>query len=127
MSGELKSAADDLVSALDSKDADRLLASTTDDVQGVDELSRSWLRGKKELNSYLAQVMGAVSEVHTELRDAEERVWGDSGVLTCWLDQDYTYEGSPQHISAPTTMVFRREGGDWKLAVLHSAPLPEQQ
>jgi ketosteroid isomerase-like protein len=126
MPGELKNAANDLVAALDSKDADRLLASIAEDVQGVDEISRRWLRGRSELDSYLGQVMGAVSDVRTELRDAEERVWSDSGVLTCWLDQDYTYEGSAQHISAPTTMVFRREGGEWKLAVLHSVPLPEQ-
>jgi ketosteroid isomerase-like protein len=126
MPGELKSAADDLVAALDSKDSDRLLASTAEDVQGVDEISRRWLRGKSELESYLDQVMGAATDVRTELRDAEERVWGESGVLTCWLDQDYTYEGSAQHVSAPTTMVFRRDGSQWKLALLHSVPLPER-
>jgi ketosteroid isomerase-like protein len=126
MPGELKSAADDLVAALDSKDSERLLASTAEDVQGVDEISRRWLRGKSELESYLDQVMGAATDVRTELRDAEERVWGDSAVLTCWLDQDYTYEGSAQHVCAPTTMIFRRDGSQWKLALLHSVPLPEQ-
>jgi ketosteroid isomerase-like protein len=127
MPGELKSAADALVAAIDSKDVNRVAESLTEEVQGVDELSRQWLRGRSALDSYLAQVMGAVSDVRTELREAEEHVWGDSGVLTCWLDQDYTYEGSARHVSAPTTMVFRREDGEWKLAVLHSAPLPEQQ
>ena len=65
-------------------------------------------------------------DVRTELRDAEERVWGDTGMLTCWLDQDYTMEGNAQHVSAPTTIVFRREGGEWKLALFHSIPLPEK-
>jgi ketosteroid isomerase-like protein len=47
--------------------------------------------------------------------------------LTCWLNQDYTLEGSAQHVSAPTTIVFRRVDGEWKLALFHSIPLPEQE
>jgi ketosteroid isomerase-like protein len=129
MAGELESAANDFVAALDAKDVDRIVASTTEDAQGVDEISRRWLRGRSELDGYLRQLMGAVSDLRTGLQDAEEHVWGDSGVLTCWLDQDYTFEGNAQHISAqaPTTIVFRREGGEWKLALFHSIPLPEQQ
>ena len=65
--------------------------------------------------------------LQSELQDAQERVWGDVGVLTCWLDQGYTFEGNAQHISAPTTIVFRREGGEWKVVLFHSIPLPEQQ
>ena len=50
-------------------------------------------------------------------------MWGDTGVLTRWLDQDYTMDGSPQHVSAPTRIVFRLEDGEWKLALFHSIPL----
>jgi ketosteroid isomerase-like protein len=127
MAGELESVANDLMAALDSKDVDRIVESIGEDAQGVDEISRRWLRGGGELDSYLRQMVGAVSDVRSELRDAHERVWGDVGLLTCWLDQDYTFEGNAQHISAPTTIVFRREGGDWKVALFHSVPLPEQQ
>ena len=127
MPGELKSVANDFVAALDSKDVDRLVEDATDDAQGVDEISRRWLRGRSELDSYLRQLMGAVNDLRTELRDAEEHIWGDVGVLTCWLNQDYTLDGSAQHVSAPTTIVFRRVDGGWKLALFHSIPLPEQQ
>lgn len=126
MSGELESVANDFVAALDSMDVDRMMQAATEDAQGVDEISRRWLRGRGELDSYLRELMGAVSDVRTGLRDAEERIWGDTGMLTCWLDQDYTMEGNDQHISAPTTLVFHREGGQWKLALFHSIPLPEQ-
>ena len=126
MSGELESVANGFVAALDSMDVDRILETATEDAQGVDEISRRWLRGRSELDSYLRQLMGAVSNVKTELRDAEERVWGDTGLLTCWLEQDYTMEGNAQHVSAPTTIAFHREGGEWKLALFHSIPLPEQ-
>jgi ketosteroid isomerase-like protein len=127
MSGELEKVANDLMAALDSKDLDRIVGSIGEDAQGVDEISRRWLRGRGELDNYLRQMVGAVSGVRSELRDAQERVWDDVGVLTCWLDQDYTFEGNAQHISAPTTIVLRREGGEWKVALFHSIPLPEQQ
>ncbi len=51
---------------------------------------------------------------------------GDTGVLTCWIDQDYTMNGTPQHIFAPTTMILPPDGGASKLALWHSIPLPEQ-
>jgi ketosteroid isomerase-like protein len=126
MAGELSNAANDFVAALDSMDVDRLMAGFTDDAQGVDEISRRWIRGRDDVEAYLRQLMGAVGDVRTELRDAEEHVWGDAGILTCWLEQDYTLEGKAQHVSAPTTIAFRREGGTWKAALFHSIPLPEQ-
>jgi ketosteroid isomerase-like protein len=127
MGGELEKVANDFMAALDSKEVDRIVESIGEDAQGVDEISRRWLRGEGELDSYLRQMLGAVSGLRSELQDAQERVWGDAGVLTCWLDQDYTFEGDAQHISAPTTIVFRREGGEWKMVLFHSIPLPEQQ
>jgi len=126
MSGTLESAANELVAAIDSLDVERIVEAATEDAQGVDEISRRWLRGRSELDGYLHRLLGSVSDVRTELRDAEERVWGDTGILTCWLEQDYTLEGSAQHVSAPTTILFRREDGEWKLALFHSIPLPEQ-
>ena len=126
MSGELANATSEFLAALDSMDIDRLMAAFTEDGQGVDELSRRWLRGRSEVDGYLRGMMSAVSDIRTEIRDEEERVWGDTGVLTCWIDQEYTLEGKQQHVSAPTTIVFRREGGTWKAALFHSIPLPEQ-
>jgi ketosteroid isomerase-like protein len=127
MAGELEKVAHDLMAAFDAKDLDRIVEAIGEDAQGVDEISRRWLRGSGELDGYLRQMLGAVSDIRSELRDAQERVWGDVGVLTGWLDQDYTFEGNAQHISAPTTIVLRREGGEWKVALFHSIPLPEQQ
>jgi ketosteroid isomerase-like protein len=125
MAGELEEAASALIAALDDRDVDRMLTAAADGAQGVDELSRRWLRGRDELDAYLRQLTAAVSDVRTELRDAQEQTWGDTGLLTCWLDQDYTLGSEHQHISAPTTMVFRRQDGVWKLALFHSIPLPE--
>jgi hypothetical protein len=76
VAGELEKVANDLMAALDSKDLDRIVGSIGEDAQGVDEISRRWLRGRGELDNYLRQMIGAVSGVRSELRDAQERVWG---------------------------------------------------
>jgi hypothetical protein len=104
-------------------DAETLVADIADDAQGVDEISRRWMRGRGEARDYARQLTQMASDVYTEVNDVSETVWGDSGVLTCWIEQDYTLEGERQHISAPTTIVFRREGGDWRMALFHSIPL----
>ena len=126
MPDELRNVATDFFAALDELDADRMKEMLSGDVQSVDEVSRRWLRGRGDVDNYLREVIPAVSDVGTRLRDAEERIWGETGVLTCWIDQDYTMNGSPQHISAPTTLIFRREGGAWKLVLWHSIPLSEE-
>lgn len=125
MPGQLERTARELLSALDIMDVERLLQLMAEDAQGVDEISRRWMRGRDEIEAYLRQVAAAITDIRTEIRDVDEREWGDTGVLTCWFEQDYTLEGVRQHISAPTTMVFRREGGAWKVALLHSIPLAE--
>jgi len=126
VSGELAEVATEFIAALDSLDVDRMMERVGEDPQGVDEISRRWIRGKAELDAYLRQLAGSVSEVRTELKDTSENVWGETGVLTCWLEQSYMLDGQAQHVSAPTTIVFHREGGDWKLSLFHSVPIPEQ-
>jgi ketosteroid isomerase-like protein len=53
-----------------------------------------------------------------------EVAWDDTGIVTGWLEQDYVLEGKPDHVSAPTTFVLHREDGEWKVALVHSVPLP---
>lgn len=126
MPDELTKIATDFFAALDALDAGRMKELLGADVQTVDEISRRWLRGRGAVDDYLREVIPAVSGVATQIRDTEERIWGETGVLTCWIDQDYTMNSTSQHISAPTTLVLRRDGGAWKLVLWHSIPLPEQ-
>jgi hypothetical protein len=45
--------------------------------------------------------------------------------VTCWLEQDYLFDGVHEHVSAPTTMVLRRIDGEWRIALIHTVPLSE--
>ena len=125
MAGELEGMVRELFAALDRKDVAAMLEHAADDAQGVDEISRRWMRGRAELETYVSGLAGMVENVRSELNDVSESVAGDTGVLTCWLEQDYTLEGQSHHVSAPTSVVFRRGGDGWKLVLFHSIPLPE--
>ena len=127
MSGQLEQVVTDFLAALDSLDVDAMLQGLTDDAQGVDEISRRWIRGRADLSVYFRQLASSVSSVRTKATDVSESIFGDVGVVTCWLDQTYTLEGQEQSVSAPTTIVLRNEDGDWKLSLFHSVPLPEQE
>jgi ketosteroid isomerase-like protein len=126
MAGELESVTREMFSALDRGDAEAVIRLGAEEMQGVDEISRKWLRGLDEVGAYIRRLMGMVEGVHSTVSDVHEHVWGDAGVVSCWLEQDYTLEGDPQHVSAPTTLLFRRDGNEWKIALFHSVPLPPE-
>jgi uncharacterized protein (TIGR02246 family) len=125
MPGELEGVVREMFEALDRMDVGEMEKTIAEDAQSVDEISRRWLRSKDEIAQYLRQLEGAVSDVRSELRDVHEQSWGEAGVVTCWLEQDYRLEGSEQHVSAPTTFVLRRQDGDWRIELFHSVPLAE--
>jgi hypothetical protein len=89
-----------LLALLDAMDVDSLIAMVTDDIQSVDEISCGWSRGREAVESYLSQLKGSVSDVHSRMSDAHEAMWGDVGLVTFVLDQTYTMDGQQQTISA---------------------------
>jgi ketosteroid isomerase-like protein len=112
--------------AIDAMDIAAMTAMITDDAQGVDEISRAWIRGRAALEEYFGRLDGAVDEVRSRVRDVHVTEWGDAGTVTCVLEQAYRMLGREQRITAPTSLTFRRQAGEWKIAVFHSVPLPEQ-
>lgn len=115
-----------MIAAFDALDLDAAKAMMAEQAQGIDEISRRWLRGQDAVTDYFRELQGQVSDVRTELRDIDETIYGDTGIATCWLDQDYSMGGERMHVSAPTTFVLHREHGEWRVALVHSIPLPEQ-
>lgn len=112
--------------AFDRMDFDALRDTMTEDSQGVDEISRAWMRGGDAIRGYFDAISGVVSDIHSELSDVEERIYGDTAVVTCWIEQDYTMQGEPQHISSPVTTVLRQEDGRWKAVLMHAVPMPPE-
>jgi ketosteroid isomerase-like protein len=115
-----------LLELLDAMDLDGLSAMVTDDVQSVDEITRGWTRGRAAVDAYMSQLKNTVSDVHSQMNEAHERVWDDIGLITFVLDQTYTMDGEQHTISAPTSILFRREEGEWRIALIHTVPIPEE-
>jgi ketosteroid isomerase-like protein len=115
-----------LLERLDAMDLDALGAMVDDEVQSVDEISCGWMRGRRAIERYFAQLKNTVSNVHSRMSDVDEHAWGDTGLVTFVLDQTYMLDGQQQAISAPTSIVFRRRDGNWKVVLIHTVPLPEE-
>ena len=123
MAGELEKRVREAMRKIDAKDWDGLSQMATEDMRGVDEVTRKWTLGKKAIIDGLREA--PIEDIRSDLRDVNEVTWGDAGLVTCWIEQDYRLEGKPTHVSAPTTFLFRRMGSDWRVALFHSVPLPE--
>jgi uncharacterized protein (TIGR02246 family) len=125
MAGQLEAVLQGMFDALGRDDPETLIGHFSDDSQGVDEISRGWMRGREALETYLRGLLTQVKGVKSEIKDVHELVAGDIGLVTFWLEQDYTLEGQEHHISAPSSAVLRREDGEWRVLLFHSIPLPE--
>ena len=123
MAGELEAVVREMFSRFDEKDFEGALKSVALDVQRVDEISRHWMRSHGELREYMDRLALAVENVSSEISDVHETMLGEVGVVTCWLEQGYTLEGERTHVSAPTSVVLRREAGEWRITLFHSIPL----
>lgn len=124
---ELEATVRRMMTAFDQQDWDTIRELTTENAQAVDEVSRRWLRGAKEIDAYYAELSPMMGAISSELNDVHELDWGDTGLVTCWLEQDYEFEGRQQHVSAPTTVVLRKTEDQWQVALMHTMPLPEEE
>jgi ketosteroid isomerase-like protein len=123
---ELETTVRELMGAFDRQDFEFVRRMLAPDAQGVDEISLRWLRGADDIDAYFKELEGAVDNVSSTLFDLRADEWGDVGLVTAWMEQDYMLNGEAQHVSAPTTLVLRRIEGAWRVALIHSVPLPEE-
>jgi len=116
-----------LFRSMDALDMDGIKALMTDEVQGVDELSGGWRRGRPALEEYLDMVAGSgLADIRSSLGDLHTAEWGDTAVGTGVLEQSYRMGEDSVSLRAPTTVVLRPQDGAWLVALVHSVPLPEE-
>ena len=109
---------------LDTLDVERLTALCAEDVHRVDEISRAWRRGRDAFRAHFEGLEDMIEDLHSRIDDVVIRAWGDTGVVTCVIDQTYMMGEEEQRLTAaPTTLVFRRENGEWRLVLFHSVPV----
>ena len=107
---------------LDAKDEAAITALLTDDAQLVDEVTRRWIRGPAEIGTAMRAIFSRVSDVHSSATDVHVVRWGDVEVETFVLHQVYDLDGETTRVVSPTTLVWRRIAGTWRLALVQSIP-----
>ena len=127
MSDSLEQEVRRMLERLDALDTKSLGAMLTEDSQSVDENTRAWTRGRAAIEGYLSQLAKSAADLHSRMSDVHETVWGDVGLVTFVLDQTYTMDGENRTISAPTSILLVRENGDWKIALIHTVPIPDPE
>src|SRR5262249_30828670 len=101
MAGDLEALVRKVFDAVDRKDVDALHRLSDDDIQGVDEVAQKWLRGRDAADEHWRQGLMAVEDIRTELGDFSETTFGEAGLVTYWMEQDYTLDGNTAHVSGP--------------------------
>jgi hypothetical protein len=108
----------------DAKDEDGLRAVVATDFQGVDEVTRKWVRDRPAMEAYLRDLLPRISELHSTITDLNVRTWGDVQVETCMMHQSgVLVDGTKIEADAPTTTIWRREGETWRLVLIHTVAL----
>jgi ketosteroid isomerase-like protein len=110
---------------VDAKDETGLRAMLANDAQGVDEVTRRWVRDPAAIERYFHDLLPAISDMHSTVTDLESRSWGDLTVETSMVHQTAVFGGKSVDLDAPTTTIWRRQGDVWKLVLIHTVALSE--
>ena len=90
----------DFFASVDRKDFDLLLKQVDRNAEGVDEISRKWIRGKRAFAAYFKRVAPQIKNIKSTLRGLHTREVGSVGIATCFLHQSYTLSGRRQIVGA---------------------------
>ena len=110
--GALESAVRGVMDAFDRQEYDVLRESLAPDAQGVDEISRRWLRDAGEIDAYFKQLEGVATGISSEVSELREEDWGDVGgpIADFQPPADGYVSGEPWQAVAPLRYFNDRAG-----------------
>jgi ketosteroid isomerase-like protein len=104
----------------DAKDHRALVAMMTKDALETDDLANRWLCGRAAIEEHFAGMGERYHDSHTVLEDVQVSETADTAVLTCVVHYQMRWDGQPGVWRWPTTMIFVRQAGEWRIALLHT-------
>ena len=108
---------------MDEGDADGMLACCALDVEIIDDISRTWLRGLDEVASYLRPLLADTQAIYTGLSDFSERTQSGFGVVTFWTVQTFMVDGRAHSVEGAGSASGRFLSGHWNLTHLQLSPI----
>jgi hypothetical protein len=92
----------------------------TPDALETDDLAQGWLRGQAAIGEHFAGTGERYQDSQTLLEDVEVTETTDTAAVTCVVHYQMRWDGEPGSWRWPTTMIFVRPAGEWKLALVHT-------
>lgn len=77
-------------------------------------------RGRAAIGENFSRIGKRYDESHTGVRNVQVTQTPEIAVVTCVIHYELLWDGSPFTVDAPTTMIFVREPGTWRLRLLHT-------
>lgn len=122
---ELQSLANQFVEAFNKKDMATAINMLSNDLEVFDHVPYRF-DNKEQFANFLNGAMSAVEVVNWGLRQSSARVFGDAGVVNAYDTFTGVLKGGKvQTLHGRTTLMFAKQGGQWKIVSAHFSPLPQ--
>jgi ketosteroid isomerase-like protein len=97
----------------------------SDDLEVIDHVPYRF-DTKQQFVEFLQGAMAGIESSTSDIRQLSCRVFNDSIAVANGYDtfSGVTKDGQAQSLNGRTTLVFAKEGGQWKIVSCHFSPLP---
>ena len=125
MSAEIEALAHEFFAAFTRNDIQAALDMLSDDLEVIDHVPYRF-DTKREFAGFLHGAMAGIESNTSAIRQLSCRVFNDSLAVANGYDtfSGVTKSGQVQNLNGRTTLVFAKEGGQWKIVSCHFSPLP---
>ena len=122
---EIQALAQRFADAFDKNDMKSALEMLSEDVEVIDHVPYRF-DGKQLFAKYLYETFGAIASTSFGFRQPSCRVYNDNvGIVNAYdMFMGATKDGKALTLQGRTTLVFVRQGGQWKIVSCHFSPMP---
>ncbi len=122
---EIQTLAQRFADAFDKRDIKTVLEMLSDDLEVFDHVPYRF-DNKRLFSTFLSAATEGIASMNFGFRQPSCRVFNDTtGIVNAYdTFTGVTKDGKVQTIHGRTTLVFVKEGGQWKIVSAHFSPLP---
>ena len=122
---EIEALTQEFFDAFNRNDINAALSMLSDDVEIFDHVPYRF-DNKKQFADFLVGALAGIESGNGGIRQLSCRVFNDSAAVANGYDTfaGVGKDGKPISVNGRTTLVFAKEGGQWKIVSCHFSPLP---
>ena len=123
---EIQTLAQRFADAFDKSDIKAVLEMLSDDVEVFDHVPYRF-DGKQLFAKYLNEAIEGIASMSFGFRQPSCRVYNDSvGIVNAYdMFTGATKDGKALTIHGRTSLIFVKQGGQWKIVSCHFSPIPQ--